>query len=429
MFPSLPRQDWIAFSLSLMIGIMAVCVAVVGKYDSLEQLPETFSGASSYLDIGIVWGNGRMPLANERPPGYPFVVGVCCKVVGEMALPYGMAFLQAMASLAMILICFFLGQRLGGGPWYGLVAAGLVAGDLSLLLEFLAARETWLYALGFLLLFAGFHRLRELPRLWLCGVLGAVAGALWLVRPTGFLVVGVGALVAMMCFYPKGKKTAIYGLGVWAIGCLVPLLVWTVYQSVYLDDVYLSGRSAKRTFYYSWHPALDGIYPIIDIDELDPFVQAQAEKWESEGVPLDEGFRREGFRFILESPGRTVSLFARKTAAFFLPLQFPFADGKPVYLGPEQGWSIQGLQRLPLMAVFFPLASLAGVMAFFLALMRLRSLPPEILFVVLVVLLTAGIHLLTFSETRYRQPFDPALAVLAVWVASQCCKKKPGDSD
>ena len=124
---------------------------------------------------------------------------------------------------------------------------------------------------------------------------------------------------------------------------------------------------------------------------------------------------REAIRFVWESPGEALALVPRKLAAFFVPIRFPLGEGT-ARLTPAGRWQIDDYEPRPIRGD--GIMALPGILAFFVALTRPRSLTRTKQLIVLVVGLTALVNVVTWAETRYRLCLDPVLALLFVQMAS-----------
>lgn len=409
--PPTDREHLGFLALAGTVALICLIIAFIGKFGSIQDIPANFGGAASYVDFATNWVLGRGPLDNGRPPGYPLLLAAGALAMGEQALPYYAAAVQSLLLLATVFAAFFLGCRITGRPAWGFVASTAVAANLSFGLECLAARETCLYAALLVLMLAVIAG-KEITTAKAI-ILGLLASAVWLTRPTGFIPVAAGGLILLLPTSTENWRRRLRLVCLYAVGLVCPIAIWMGYQAATQDSVHISGKSAVRTFYYSWHPALDTIYPVIDVDELDPYVDAQEAEWIAEGKDPRVMYRQEGIRFALSSPLRSAKLVFWKFVAFFVPIQFPMADGTPIYANGT--WSIENEQSLSPIQLILGITAGFGVLGFFLTLADWRDWPAWVAFIMVIVVLTALLHLMTFAETRYRQPFDPMLAVLGVW--------------
>ena len=98
-----------------------------------------------------------------------------------------------------------------------------------------------------------------------------------------------------------------------------------------------------------------------------------------------------------------------------MPIRFPLGSGTAC-LTTAGEWKVDDYEPRPIR--LDGIMALPGILAFFLALTRLRTLAGLPLLIVIVVAFTAVTHVVTFAETRFRLPYDPLLALLFAQVAS-----------
>ena len=151
---------------------------------------------------------------------------------------------------------------------------------------------------------------------------------------------------------------------------------------------------------------------------LEPVAQATIAR----GGDVRQEYIRQATQFWLESPLEALLLVPRKLAAFFVPIYFPLGSGT-VRLTDTGDWQIDDYEARSI-GRGDGIMALPGVIAFFVALTRPRTLTRSGLLVVLVVGSTAIIHVVTFAQTRFRLPYDPLLALLCVQMVSSALHPK-----
>ena len=158
------------------------------------------------------------------------------------------------------------------------------------------------------------------------------------------------------------------------------------------------------------------IYPFIDVDRLEPeLLRPLREAAAAQGRDWRPDFYREALQFLRESPAEALALVPRKLVSFFVPIRFPLGEGT-ARLTPGGNWTLNDYEARAIRGD--GIMALPGVLAFFVALTRWRTLKHTNSLIVFVVGFTAAIHVVTFGETRFRLPFDPLLALLFVQIFS-----------
>jgi len=404
----------LAVAVAATVGLIFAIAA--NRYQSWGELPDRFRGAQGYEDIGRSWADGA-PLRNGRPPAYPLFLGTIIRSVGFRDYPRVAVISQALLLLGISIAGFRLGRRAGGHPLFGLAVSLLIASNLLLVRAFLGKQETVLYSAILVALFALIDR-----RAWRsasgCTLLGLVCALGWLTRPTGFLLAPV---VGCVCFVAELRdgRAAKRGRRILAfvVAVALPMGAWLDYQVRHGYSPSLSPAHAATNLYKGNNAALRIIYPYTDVDQLKPHLAALAAQWSAQGLYPDPQFRAAAIEFMRSSPGEALALLPRKAAAFFVPIQFPLGKGR-VEQGADGGWILADYRPARPGKRYSGLAALPGVICLFVALKRFRMLAPAQRFAVSIVFLTAGVHLLTFAETRFRLPFDPLLALIFAAVAS-----------
>ncbi|MFQ5418113.1 MAG: hypothetical protein ACE5FL_13880 [Myxococcota bacterium] len=202
-----------------------------------------------------------------------------------------------------------------------------------------------------------------------------------------------------------------------ALALSLPLLLWWGYQSHRDLGGSLVASYAAANYFKGNNEAMTAFYPFVDVDHMTPHMREMKAQAASTGRDPALDLVRRALEFQRSSPLDTLALVPRKLAAFFVPIRFPLGSGE-VQRAADGEWEIVGYRPIRLRRHLLGIAALPGIVCFFIALTRIRRLPPAVQFSTLLVLSTAGIHLVTFAQTRFRLPFDPILAVSFVAIAS-----------
>lgn len=399
------------------MSCLAVLAAAAVKWRSFGRIAERFAGAGGYWKIAAAFAREGAPLDAGRPPAYPLLLsGPAWLLAGDGGL-VAAALLQALMAVAAVMLVWLVARRMAPAPGLALTAAALVAGNSSMLLEFLALRETLLYATMLLLGFAALTAEggRPATRALAAGLF--LAGA-WLTRPTGFVPAGLFGLHFLWRFVRARKHPEAAALAAYTVGLAVPMGLWLAYQAASgQQPLRISGNRGAAPLYYSVHPAARLAYPALDIDRLDAVIIPEIAAEAGGTYPADpEPYLRKLLgRRLIDQQWWIYQQLPDKFLAFFLPLQVPYAEGEVRQTGEER-YEVRITSTLSPIQRSLGIAALPGILAFFAALIVWRKLPAPLVLIAATVALTAAIHLISFAETRYRQPFDPLLAILAAGI-------------
>lgn len=360
---------------------------------------------------GLYSSDGRTPTL-ERMPLYPAILAAAMRLGGAhwraLAIAWNAAAFAAAAGLAAQL-CARLNAR-PGAVW---VCALLLGGHIALDVEAVAFRETaW-----FTLAVAGMASALTAPKLGSRRLVlaGACAGGTYLLRPTGFLLIlalPIWLWFARRTLLRSWGRSAALGLAV----ALVPVAGWQVYALRDFGRPVLADTEGGNTALKGALPAYWTLTARADYDLLDPILVSRAVSRAGPQNPLqrDAYWRRQTLEAVRADPAGWVLKGLCKAALLFCPATTPLGSGRLVESHGSIRLADYHLDPWSLAAAPVTLLILAG--AAFRCLRRHAVSPDGHAFSagvgVLLVLLIA-VHAATLSETRYRLPFDPLLAVLS----------------
>ena len=334
--------------------------------------------------------------------------------------------LQGLTTWATLIALFLVSSRATGSAMWGLVAITLVSLNELWVVESLRQRETFLYA-AVLIALVGLVVYK--PR-WRGIATGALCAAGWLTRPTGVVLFPAVLLLHWRDTRRSGTRIGVRtGLAL-AASFGIPLFLWLGYQQLHFGTVTVAGNDSATNLLKGNNDALRAIYPYIDVDRLAPvLLEPLAETTRARGGDVRRVYIRRALEFVAESPVEAVSLVPRKLAAFFVPIYFPLGSGTARQTSSGE-WRIDDYEPRPL-GQGDGVMALPGVVAFFVALARWRTLSSASVLVVLAVGMTAAVHVATFAQTRFRLPYDPILALLCEQMAASALggKSEPTDSE
>lgn len=399
------RRLRVAVAAALLLSTVALFENV---FDDPASTPERYRGSTSYSKIAVSWAEGG-PLSNSRPPLFPLWLGVQVRLFGVPGYVYSAVALQTALIWAVVGWSYLLAARGAGSERYGAAAALLLLANVGMLREFVAKRETVLYAFVVLALFALLDRPRPTPAA--AAAAGLLCAVGWLTRPSGVLLAPAFAVAWILRGRRAGASTRPVWIAAFLAGLLLPIGAWVAYQLRHAEEVHVSGSAAALNVYKGNNPALATIYPWTDVDHLAPWIRARFADV-AEGAPRRRAMLDAAAAYVRAQPETALALLPRKAVAFFAPIRFPLGHGR-VVAAPDGHVRLADYRATHWKEHARYLAALPGVVFFFVALFRLGRLPAPQLFSALIVLATAALHLATFAQTRFRLPFDPVLAVSA----------------
>ncbi|HVW22731.1 MAG TPA: hypothetical protein VHC86_16065 [Opitutaceae bacterium] len=377
-----------------------------------------WTGSASFSRIaenlarsGLYSSDGRGPTL-ERMPLYPAILALAIRAGGApwraLALALNAAAFAAAAGLATRLAARL--HRSAAATW---ACALLLAGHVAWAAEALSFRESAWFALAL----AGLASALASERVGFGALLGAglAAGAGYLLRPTGFLL--VAALPAWIWAARRALPASwllCAGLALAAAAaCIAP---WQLYAIRNFGGPVLEDLEGGNTALKGALPAYWALTPKVDYDLLDAWLVArEARTRPGESIlQRDRAWRADTLRAIAASPLNWAAKGLCKVALLFSPVSVPLGYGELEPAG--ESVRVAHFQLDPWAFASVPAATLilAG------ALVRARRWraagAAERSLLAGLALLVAGlvlVHGATLSETRYRLPFDPLFAILA----------------
>ena len=258
-----------------------------------------FSGASFYYPP-----NTEFPTAFWDPL-YPAFLAALYWLFGPSVLVVRVV--QAMLGAMAVALTFLLARRLAG-PLAALLAAALSA--VYPFFVYYAAQlltETLFMALMVGAFVAG-YRAQDTARLRWFVLQGAVTGLAALCRAEAF-VFGLALIpwLALRSVRPWRRRATFAAAG-WAALLLV-MLPWGIRNQVTHGQLILTTTKLGYNVYKYYHPSMtaDQTVPVVPYPDLDDLTEPQREAV----------MRREGIRFMLADPPRTLWFMANKLALLF----------------------------------------------------------------------------------------------------------------
>ena len=404
----------LAFGIAASLAGLAVTYAVLSSYGVGGGWAEAFRGASGYRMAAEQWIETGL-LDNARPPAYPAFLALIAAAWGVSSYIPVAVTLQALTAWGTVMALFLVTRRTTGSAAWGLLAVALLSLNLLWVKEAIVQRETFLFSAVLMALVSVIIYVP--PKSIGCAVAtGALCAIGWLTRPTGVVLLPA----VLLCLWRDWQRSsapisARFTIAL-ALSFGLPVLGWAAYQNAYHESVAISGGATALNLLKGNNHALIKIYPFIDVDRLSPvLLRPLRQAAVSQGLDWRREYYRQAIQFVRESPGEALALVPRKLAAFFLPIMFPLGSGT-ARLTAAGEWQVDDYEPRAIRGD--GIMALPGVLAFFAALRRRRTLTGSGLLIVLAVGFTAVVHVVTFAETRFRLPYDPLLALLFAQVVS-----------
>jgi|GEM_PF-1804420 len=391
----------------LLLCAVAVLVAVysaLALYVTLPSARGLLPGSRSYGLLAADIVSGGTFSSTYRPPLYPLFLAAAMCAAPDWS---GVALiLQGLMAVSLGVFIVWLAWAISHNVIAGVLALALFASHVPLHLEMLSERETALFCL----LSTGFVSVWAIGRrMPLCHVFMAVLTALlYLTRPTGVLF---ASLLCVLLLLDRGS-TPLRFVMLRLISCLgiVALLVlpWQLFVSHKIGEFRFSvSTTSGVNLLKGNNPDLESFFPMVDVDLYEPFIREMAAERQLTGAGADAELGRIALGNILNHPTRALGRCAIKALLLFSPLPIPLGKGE-LQRVDGQIQVVRFVWRNKLLCILgICHASLlcCGVLA---CIRRDHSTPARrfLLGTVLVCVLFAMVHAVTFPETRFRLPLD-----------------------
>ncbi|MGQ9576036.1 MAG: hypothetical protein ACUVUC_12035 [Thermoguttaceae bacterium] len=338
-----------------------------------------------------------------RTPGYPILLAPVFLLGGENPSPLWGRALSALFDTLAVAGVGLLAWRLGG-PWSGVVAAGILAvypGAIATGVLVLSEAAFCPLMLGHLALWMAAWEAPTIRRAgWLAGAAGLLAGAATLVRPSWLLFVPFAAGLGIL--FGRARRRHLVLGAVMMVSLAIAMLPW------WLRNARLTGRFVPTTLqvgaslYDAWNPQATGASDFTVVREAADAIRRQIQAgqppaatpqdWEYE---LDRRLRHEAIHWARSHPGRAVQLAWIKLRRMWnIWPNEPSLAAWPI----RWGWA---LSYVPILAL-----------AIWGAAKSLRRGWPYVLCCLPALYLTL-LHMVFVSSIRYRQPALAPLVILA----------------
>ena len=289
------------------------------------------SGANSYGVISehlfqsqIYSLDGEHPTFS-RPPLYPFLL-MLTRMVSAAEWSVLAISVQALLGLGSLVLVYATARRVFAEQSTSHIAVLLYALHLTLHKEQLIQRETALFE--FLILAFVFLIVTTKVPLTRVITTAILAGLAFLTRPTGFWLFPI--LLAYITLYPEFHIKEKIKLGVLALIAFEAILLpWQIYHFRNFGEFsFATSSNAGVNIFKGNARILGDIYPAIDVDQADDFIDSLLAERELVGERERNRYLTEqGVADIVADPAGFLQRFVQKSIYFFSPIEIPFGRG------------------------------------------------------------------------------------------------------
>jgi 4-amino-4-deoxy-L-arabinose transferase-like glycosyltransferase len=299
----------------------------------------------------------------------------------------------------------------------GLIAAGITAVYLYFV-YYAAALMTepfYLTAIlaSFVLALLLAKRIAERPSLKLAAGLGVTLAVTVLLRQLFLLLIPFLFLWLLAVTYKQGLwPRTIAALGVTTAVIIAAIIPITLFNYTQFDRFVLLNTNAGYAFFWGNHPVYGNRF--IAASEMDDIYQQliPAELRQLDEAALDQALLKQGIQFVVDDPVRYIRLSLSRIPAYF-KFWPDAASGR-----------LSNLSRLGSFALFLPFM-LYGLVRPFITFHRSSGTvgwtrpSASLVLLYLFILIYTGIHVLTWTQVRYRLPVDAVLIVFAALAVAE----------
>lgn len=407
-----------SFNINFIYGIIIVFHILLLCYIFYSNKP--FGGSESYSNIAENWiETGKFSLDGVhdtfyRPPLYPLLL-VFAKTINNSGWEVVARMLQSILSIGCSLLVWKIALKISSSTKLALIALCLYLLHFLVQLEHFAQRETVLFELLALCFCYVFISRSSLDWLQVVG-LAIISAGLYLTRPTGilFFLAGLGFIL-----WYEGKSYKIKTAFVFVFFFCCFISPWQFYQYKAFSKIsFSSSNTAGFNLYKGASPAIQSIYPQIDVDHAEEFIwlELQQNKIDPKDAYLVNSFlMEEAVRFVVDDPLLFGKNMLVKLLVFYSPVVMPlgkgnleFHDGKILVNNYAISIDFWRLSYFFLCIIIVPLGIVESFRWSPAAEIEVRFK----VFSLAIFFLFTCIHVLTFAETRFRLPLDGLLCIL-----------------
>ncbi|MGD9902563.1 MAG: hypothetical protein AB7U83_03750 [Vicinamibacterales bacterium] len=383
--------------------LVAWAAADAGLFADMAQYQER----AQHLATTGTWGPDAL-----RGPGYPVLLAAAYRALGDSLWSARVANALVGGALAAATGVLARAAGAGGGAWW---AAAIVAGYPGLVLSSVYLMPEGLYAL---LVVATLVAVRHRGAGWAV-VAGALAGAAMLTRSVGLALAAPPVALGVRAWWrgeAAGVGAALGRVALFAVACAVVLAPWLSYTNRVAGGPMLDATSGVNLLLGN-HPGATGRLVLGDEAPLRERVVAGA-------ASVADGNARAiaaGVSWALANPGAWAGLAVAKVGYLFglEGREHAWLYGH-AYFGARRPLTVT-LWAVLLVASFPVLCAAAAI-----GVVRApRPAPPALVAILATIVATAGLHVVSFGESRFHLPLVPLLAVIASLGASATRPGRP----
>lgn len=401
-------------------GIIFIFHILLLSFVFLEDKP--FIGSVSYSHIAENWlekgmySLDRVNYTFYRPPLYPLMLTVA-KVINHSQWEVVARLLQCLLSIGCSLLIFKITLKVSSTVWAAFLALSLYLLSFLLQSEHLMQRETVLFE--FLGLCYCYIFIQEKFWDWKKIIfLALITAGLYLTRPTGVLFFLTGLM--LIIWYERKIRKQIKMVLVFVVFFTVFISPWQLYQYLTFSKISISSSNTSGlNLYKGTSPAIQSIYPQIDVDHAKEFILMDLQQ---HGIdPKDEYLvnsylSKKAVHFVKTDPQLFVRNMVVKFLAFYSPAVLPLGKGDLEFYEEKilvKNYSISiDLLRINYFIICIIIIPLGIIEV--LNWKNNNDIEGRFkLFLLIIFFLFTCVHMLTFAETRFRLPLDGFLCILA----------------
>ncbi len=231
--------------------------------------PDRWEGSHGYSMLAMTFVETGTFSTASRPPLYPVFLAAIIRVAGKNWLWPAILAQSGLSLICGTMLVWFCVRCLRN-PLAAWLMALLYASHIHLNIENLAQRETVLFCVLFVLLLFALYRARGSRGY---AATGAIAGLLYLTRPTGTVVLAMLMLILLYQWRRIPPRKLVGAGASLLLAFFVVTLPWNLLVLRNFGDVRLLPSSTNGENLFKGNtPALDGIYPYVDVDLYNPWI-------------------------------------------------------------------------------------------------------------------------------------------------------------
>lgn len=389
----------------LLIGIFFFCVLLtVYGVISVSLQKELFTGSETYTQIAADLINIGHFTTAYRPPLYPITIAGLM-VIAPTHYPVLTLLFQVFCGLVCGLLLYKIVLRIGGDEKAAALCLALYVCHVLFQIEVLAKRETVIFTVVVLWWFLSLIKPNRSPV-----SLGLSTGIAHMLRPTGMLLFFSSLIVLLSDLNTSSRISKVKEILIATAVFSMTVAPWQFNLYQLTGNIQLnSSITGPHGFWKGNNPYFDTIYPYVDVDRLEPMMYALAHSDTQAVRAQNIELNRLAMQFCLDDPLAFIRRTITKIFVYICPYPTPFGKADLVFtddtvvLKDYQSRNIY----ISVYATLFMLTCYIGLSKAF-SLCRSPEMPhlKPLIFFVLVFILFATTHSLSFAETRYRLPLD-----------------------